>query len=81
MSKIPTAFEFIHICLSKDDDMTTGQMMIEFAKLHVEAQQKAIIENVTIDDIGSPNTEGEWMPCNIINKDSIINAYSLDNIK
>lgn len=57
------------------------EVMIEFAKLHCKAQSKAILENVTIDDIGSPNGDGEWMPCNIINKDSIMNAYPLTNIK
>jgi hypothetical protein len=57
------------------------EMMIEFAKLHVEAALKSASENATIDDIGSPNCDGEWMSCDIVNKDSILNCYSLDNIK
>ena len=77
MNKIPTAEEFWR--QSDTDDPVKN--MIEFAKLHCEAQQKAILENVTINDIGSPNGDGEWMPCNIIDKDSILNAYPLDNIK
>ena len=47
-----------------------AKVMREFAKLHVEAQQKAIIENINLEDI--------------INDDdysSILNAYPLENIK
>ena len=54
---------------------------IEFAKFHVEAALKAASENATIDDIGSPNCDGEWMSCDIVNIDSILNSYPLDNIK
>jgi len=57
------------------------EQKIEFAKLHVEAALKSAIENATIDDIGSPNGDGEWMYCGIVDKDSILNSYPLDNIK
>ena len=49
---------------------TLHYVMREFAKLHVEAQQKAIIKNINLEDI--------------INDDdysSILNAYPLENIK
>ena len=83
MNNLPTAEEYL---LSKGfsgfaKHTLTKKWLIEFAKIHCEAQQKAILENVTIDDIGSPNGDGEWMPCNIINQESILNAYDLNNIK
>ena len=52
-------------------------MMIDFAKLHVEAALKEASEKATV------NTEpdyrgGEW---SIVDTDSILNAYPLENIK
>jgi hypothetical protein len=64
--------------------------MIEFTKLHVEAALKAANEKATIledgkdignryfwDDYNTSNKDIEYE----INKDSILNAYPLDNIK
>lgn len=49
--------------------------MIEFAKLHVEAALKAATNNAKMDS--DPfDYEDEW-----IDKDSILNAYPLENIK
>jgi hypothetical protein len=69
--------------LGNKHEMTDKQKsaMIEFAKLHVTKALEAASENATIDDIGSPNCDGEWMSCDIVNKDSILSAYPLDNIK
>ena len=52
-------------------------MMIDFAKLHVEAALKEASEKAIV------NTEpdyrgGEW---SIVDTDSILNAYPLENIK
>lgn len=47
--------------------------MIEFAKLHVQAQQEAILENIEYDHDSAGNV--------IVTKDSIINAYPLNLIK
>jgi len=76
--KIPTAEEF----LKRDESGVYNEIdiihaMIEFTKLHVEAALKAASENATV------NTEpdyrgGEW---SIVDTDSILNAYPLDNIK
>jgi hypothetical protein len=52
-------------------------MMIDFAKLHCKAQLKAILENVNIDLSEVESVFGEPK----IDKDSIINAYNLNNIK
>lgn len=47
----------------------------EFARLHLEEQAKAICENVKMDsDPYCP--EDEW-----VDRNSILNAYPLDNIK
>lgn len=48
-------------------------MMQRFAKLHVQAQQEAILENAKV-KITARNAS-------YINKDSIINAYPLNLIK
>lgn len=53
-------------------ELSIATFMIEFAKLHVQAALKAASENVEIDG----NIPEDW-----INKNSIINAYPIDNIK
>ena len=49
--------------------------MIEFAKMHVEAQAKAIVEKVEIDGFCQSGDNH----CIVVEK-SILNAYPLDNI-
>ena len=73
MSKIPTVEEFYKQttgCVMNHRDIKTA--MIEFAKLHVKLALKQASENVIID--GHP-FEYE------LDKDSILNAYPLENIK
>ena len=77
MSKISTAEEFLNTFNRKvNDTLEQGvqEAMIEFAKLHCEAQLSAILSNATTRFI--PFTDDEE-----VDKDSIINAYPLDNIK
>jgi hypothetical protein len=50
--------------------------MIEFAKLHCEAQAKAIIENVEINDY---DEHFQYSPH--VDKNSILKSYPLENIK
>ena len=93
MSKLPTAEEFLihkgvanpigegwRLNLSRDCYVKTEKdihtAMIEFAKLHVEAALKEVINNAEIDDY---DVHGQYSPS--INEDSILNSYSLDNIK
>ena len=73
MDKIPTAEEFLET--DKDWNRTTAQMMIEFAKLHVEAALKEA-EKETVKYISKTILE-----LNMYNKNSILNAYPLENIK
>ena len=74
---IPTAEEFLDnsdFPVDKTEvwDLDIHDIMIKFAKLHVEAALKEASENVIID--GHP-FEYE------LDKNSIINAYPLENIK
>ena len=55
------------------------ESMIEFAKLHCEAQLKAILENVKVKTIVTSG--GLRIKKTIIDKDSIIKAYNLNDIK
>ena len=66
MEKIPTAREFY----DKHDSDDCVVMMIDFAKLHVEAALKAASENAEITDYGYS-----------VDRDSILNSYPLENIK
>ena len=70
-NKIPTAEEFLET--DKDWNKTTAQMMIEFAKLHVEAALKEANRKVIVTYYYDEGIR--------VNKDSILNAYPLTNIK
>lgn len=83
MSKIPTTKEFLNkydypsmrfckICMNFEQDLQ--KMLIEFAKLPVEAALKKASENVIVNNY---HNEGGVK----INKNSILNAYPLENIK
>jgi hypothetical protein len=85
---VPTAEEFLkkyendtdHYADQDYSEFRLIRALQEFAKLHVEKALKEASEQATIEDIGSPNCDGEWMSCNIIDKESIINSYPLDNV-
>jgi len=77
---IPTAEEQLMIYGTKN----SIEVMIEFAKLHVEAALKEASEKAKqIEDpyAYTGNTGSEYPADYIIDKDSILNAYSLKNIK
>lgn len=86
MKKVPTAEEFLqdHHQISHFYDDKTNNMvcfsddvqkaMIEFAKLHLEAQQKAILKNAKTRLVNFWGGE-------VIDKNSILNSYPLDKIK
>ena len=72
-----TASEF----LDKGNFNNTTDMMIEFAKLHVEAALKEASENFKMkikDDVHELHMNDDWME---VDKNSILNAYPLENIK
>ena len=84
MEKIPTAEEFLTSFGADADDMfykhSVEEAMIEFAKLHCAAQLKAILENVKTKSDIAIFQEGQYTQT-VMNKDSIINAYDLNQIK
>ena len=79
MSKIPTAEEFLKQFelgnTGKIDIEDSKEAIIEFAKLHVEAALKEA-EKETIKYVSKTIIE-----LNMYNKNSILNAYPLENIK
>ena len=57
------------------------EAMIEFAKLHVEAALKEASENFKMkikDDVHELDMNDDWME---VDKNSIMTAYTLENIK
>ena len=71
MSKIPTAEEFLNANTSGIiDEIKCKELMIEFAKLHVEAALKEA-------EIAGQNNWGNSKKM----KDAILNSYPLENIK
>ena len=84
---IPTAEEFFktefnnsscHIDYDTAGLNTIKRSMIEFAKLHVEAALKEASEKAAL-DYGDYIADGHYG--RVIDKDSILNAYPLINIK
>ena len=70
MSKIPTAKDYLKRMLKLG--MPSSEIMIGFAKRHVEAALQKAYENADLEYYGDE-------VC--YNKDSILNAYPLTNIK
>ena len=81
MEKIPTAEEFIQNFLMKNHKGNVGsnteRLMIEFAKLHVEAALEAASEGQIERDLYMMREYGESMDW----KSSILNSYPLNKIK
>lgn len=77
---IPTAKELFNKMLEENDECMSTEMMIEFAKMHVEEALKQASEKVIVnmkdgmDYYYEDYIEG-------IDKASILNAYSLENVK
>ena len=70
---IPTAKELFGFMLREDADVSYEEAMIQFARFHVKEALKQASENAEIVDKYFHDVE--------IDKDSILNAYPLDNIK
>jgi len=77
MQHVLTAKELFDKMLAEDEETTSTQMMIEFARLHVEAALKAASEKAKIVDIGIDYAIVEWA----IDKSSVLKSYSLKKIK
>jgi hypothetical protein len=83
-NNIPTAEEFaLTVSIRIEDEKeheSLSKKFIEFAKLHVEAALKAASEKATTKEDVAIFAEGTYRT-QIIDKDSILNAYLLTNIK
>lgn len=85
LDKIPAAEEFLiasEAYFNQDNapQNLNAEMLKAFAKLHVTAALRAAADNAKIDTDPFDEDEGSWIFMEI-NKDSILNAYPLDNIK
>lgn len=79
-NNIPTAEEFFKEELSGEPltQESVEEALVNFAKLHLQAQQEAILEKVRANHI---ECWGQRTGDIEIDKDSIINAYPLNLIK
>ena len=76
MEKIPTAREFYDV--HDSDDAVV--MMLDFAKMHVEAALKEASEKIKLTDEVCEVLQEHWFE-EYIDKSSILNSYPLDKIK
>ncbi len=83
MTNIPTAKKFLEDCFKSHGDITPSDL-IEFANLHCKAQQISILEKVKTTKKKIPYTGvriGGSYFVEVIDKNSILKAYPLTNIK
>lgn len=88
MSNIPTAKEFLDsykktIGVRLISDMSPEQISnyaIEFAKLHVQAALKAASKQAKTKEDVAIFAEGSYRT-QVVDKESILNSYPLENIK
>jgi hypothetical protein len=74
--RLPTAKEFIEMNSENHSLIDIEKIMIEFAKLHVEQALTNFLQEIEIQ-----RCLYHHPPILFINKDSIKNAYSLNNVK
>ena len=82
-NKIPTVDEFVKSRFQNSDraDFESNKRnVIEFAKLHVQAQRKAIKKKATIKKRYDGNIAKEYWE-DIVDEQSIDNAYDLNKLK
>jgi hypothetical protein len=88
----PTSFinrrDEVELCFETSPDAKQSvEIMIEFAKMHVEAALKAASEKslIKVSNYKGSHTTEELSVVDYtdatVDKDSILNSYSLDNIK
>jgi hypothetical protein len=76
MEKLPTAEEFLLNELNKETPKSIQDVLIEFAKLHVEAALKQASEKADVIFEGAGHSADAY-----VDKKSILNSYPLTNIK
>lgn len=78
MNTIPTAKEFWDSKCKTDELKSPGDIMIEFAKLHVQQALKQAVIEANVEEYG---ILGEDKTFYRVEEDSILNAYPLTNIE
>jgi hypothetical protein len=72
MAQTPTSKELFDKMLSENEETTSTEMMIEFARLHVKAALKEAVKHLPYDD---------KMNQSLLDERAILNSYPLDKIK
>ena len=86
-NEIPSAEEFKIQFLKRKGRLSEYELMIDFTKIHLEAQAKAIMEKVETclwqnkDDFEPVENRVKYLLENTDFKDSILNAYPEELIK
>jgi len=87
-SEIPTAKQLFDEMLSKNDECTSTEMMIEFAKIHVEAALKEASNRAYVqrmnEDTSNKTTSLIYLENGVyhtVSRKSILGSYPLSNIK
>ena len=81
-----TAAEFLRnssvTSSDRHDFLSKQELMIKFAKMHVQEALKQASENATVTPIDHEEiSEGSFRPIWGVDDESILNAYPLENIK
>lgn len=74
-NKIPTAKELFDKMLEENDETTSVDMMIKFAKIHVEAALKEALESIPC--LGSSTDIATYEEV----EDAVLTSYPFNNIK
>lgn len=76
-----TAKELFNKMLEENDECTSTEMMLEFAKMHVTEALKQASEKAEIETKYENPVNPSMGSYEVVDKCSILDAYSLDNVK
>ena len=76
-----TAKELFDKMLEENDECTSTEMMVEFAKMHVTEALKQASEKAELETEYENAVNPSMGSFEVVDKTSILDSYSLDNIK
>lgn len=76
-----TAKELFDKMLEENDECTSTEMMVEFAKMHVKQALKQASEKAEVATEYENPVNPSMGSYEVVDKCSILDAYSLDNVK
>ena len=76
-----TAKELFDEMLKENDECTSTEMMVEFAKMHVQEALKQASEKAELETEYENPVNPSMGSFEVVDKCSILDAYSLDNVK